>query len=139
MKMLWHGIRSTVNTSNKNQASHICQLNVNGKLISDPVKMPNIFNKYFVKVCCNIDKSIPRTKKSALDYLKKQNPNSLFLAPVTPQEIETIIQSFDKNKSVDHTLFDPIFLLKLLVHIFRNLYPPSSIINLLKLVFSHKT
>ena len=71
MKMLWHGIRSIVNTSNKNQASHISQLNVNGKLISDPVIMANIFNKYFVNVGCNIDKSIPRTKKSALDYLKK--------------------------------------------------------------------
>ena len=39
MKMLWHGIRSIVNTSNKSQASHISKLNVNGKLISDPVKM----------------------------------------------------------------------------------------------------
>ena len=65
MKMLWHGIRSIVNTSNKNQASHISQLNVNGKLISDPVKMANIFDKYFVNVGCNIDKSISRTKKSA--------------------------------------------------------------------------
>ena len=91
MKMLWHGIRSILNISNKNQASHICQLNINGKLISDPVKMANIFNKYFVNVGCIIDKSIPRTKKSASDYLEKQNPNSLFLAPVTPQETETII------------------------------------------------
>ena len=49
MKMLWHGIRSIVNTSNKNQASHISQLNINGKAISDPVKKATIFNKYFVK------------------------------------------------------------------------------------------
>ena len=68
--MLWHGIRSIVNTSNKNQASHISQLN--GKLISDPVKMAHVFNKYFVNVGHNIDKSIPRTKKSALDYLKNK-------------------------------------------------------------------
>ena len=110
MKMLWHGIRSIVNTSNKNQASHISQLNVNGKLISDPVKMANIFNKYFVNVGCNTDKSLPRTKKSVLDYLKKQNLNFLFLAPVTPQEI--IIQSFDKNKSVGPYSI-PVFLLKI--------------------------
>ena len=133
MKMLWHGIISIVNTSNKNQASHISQLNVNGKLISDPVIMANIFNKYFVNVGCNIDKSIPRTKKSALDYLKKRNPNSLFLAPVTSQEIETIIQSFDKNKSVGPYSI-PIFLLKTLSSYISK---PLSI-NLLKLVFSHK-
>ena len=126
MKMLWYGIRSIVNTSNKNQASHISQLNVNGKLISDPVKMANIFDKYFVNVGCNIDKSIPRTKKSTLDYLKNQNPNSLFLAPVTPQEIETIIQSFDKNKSVGPYSI-PIFLLKTLSS--YNSKPLSSIIN----------
>ena len=49
MKMLWHGIRSIVNTINKNPASHISQLNVNGKLISGPAKMANIFDKYFVQ------------------------------------------------------------------------------------------
>ena len=41
MKVLWHGIRSIVNTSNENQASYISQLNENRKLISDPVKMAN--------------------------------------------------------------------------------------------------
>ena len=126
MKMLWHGIRSVVNTNNKNQASHSSQLNENGKLISDPVKMANIFNKNFVNVGWKIDKSIPRTKKSALDYLTKQNPNSLFLATVTPQEIETIIQSFDKNKSVG--LYSiPVFLLKSLGSYISK--PLSSIIN----------
>ena len=123
--MLWHDIRAILNKSNKNQACHISQLNVNGKLISDPVKMTNISNKYFVDAGYNIDKSIPRTKKSAFDYLKNQNPNSLFLAPVTPQEIETVIQSLTKTNLSDHTVFQ-FFCLKLLVHIFQNLYPPSS-------------
>ena len=71
-----------------------------GSLFLTQLKWLNIFDKYFVNVGCNIDKSIPRTKKSALDYLEKLNPNSLFVAPVTPQEIGTIVQSFDKNKSV---------------------------------------
>ena len=66
--------------------------------------MANIFDKYFVNVDQNIDKSIPRTKKSALDYLKKTKSKfPLSLAPVTPQEIETIIQSFDKTNLLDHT------------------------------------
>ena len=134
--MLWHCIR-VVNTNNKNQASHSSQLNENEKLISDPVKMANIFNKNFVNVGCKIDKSInPRTKKSTLDYLKKQNLNSLFLATVTPQEIETIIQSFEKTNLLDHIVFQ-FFFLNVLVHIFQNLYALSSI-NLLELVFSHK-
>ena len=117
MKMLWHGIRSIVNTSNKNQASHISQLNVNGKLISDPGKMANIFNKCFVNVGCKIDKSIPRTKQSALDYLKKQNPNSLFLAPVTPQLLFSLLT---KTNLLELTVFQ-CFYLKFLVHTFENL------------------
>ena len=126
MNMLWHGIILIVNTNNKNQASHISQLNDNEKLISDPVKMANILNKYFVNVGHNIDKSIPRTKLSALDYQKKQNSNSLFLAPGTPQEIETIIQSFDKNKSVGaYSIL--VFLLKTLSSYTSK--PLSSFIN----------
>ena len=117
VKMLWHGIRSIVNTSNKNQASHISQLNENGKLISNPVKMANIFNKNFANVGHNIDKSIPRSEKSALDYLKKQNLNSLFLAPVTPQEIELLFSLLTKTNLLDHTVFQ-FFCLKFLVHIF---------------------
>ena len=119
MKILWHGIRSIVNTSNKSQASYFSQLNENRKLISDPVKMANIFNKYFVNVSHNIDKSIPRAKKSALDYLKKQNLNSLFLAPVTPKEIETFCV-LTKTNLLDHTVFQ-FFCFKFLVHIFQNL------------------
>ena len=92
--MLWHGIRSIVKHRQQGPSLSYFSVECEWRLISDPVKMANIFYKYFVNVGCNIDKSIPRTKKSALDYLKKQNPDSLFLAPVTPQEIETVIQSF---------------------------------------------
>ena len=48
-----------------------------------------------------IDKSIPKTRKAPLDYLKNSNPSSLFLSPVTPDEIEIIIKSLNtKNRLV---------------------------------------
>ena len=61
--------------------------------------MANIFNQYFINVGLNVDKSTPRTKKSPLSYLKGRNPESLFLAPVTSEEIKIIIKLLDKNKS----------------------------------------
>ena len=75
--------------------------------------MANIFNQYFINVGSNLDKSIRRTKKSPLSYLKGRNPEPLFLAPVTSEEIETIIYSLDKNKSTGPYSI-PVFLLKVL-------------------------
>ena len=92
MKILWSRIKSIVNVKAKNQPSQISHLLDNGKRIDDAVKMANIFDHYFVNVSLNIDKSIPRTKKSPTDYLKIRNSNYLFLTPVTEQEIEIIIQ-----------------------------------------------
>ena len=100
--MLWTGITSIINVKAKNQIS-----------VNDPVKMANIFNKFFVDVGPNVDKSISRTKKSPLDFLKDRNPNSMFLAPVTPQEIEIITRSLTTKKSIGPFRI-PIFLLKIL-------------------------
>ena len=126
IKMLWTGIKSIVNTKSKNQFSQISHLLDNGKWINDPVKMANIFNHYFVNAGSCIDKSIPRTKKSPMDYLKSSNPNSMLLAPVKEQEIEIIIQSLNPKKAIGPYSI-PTFLLKILSKYIVKL---SQIINL---------
>ena len=97
MKMLWSGIRSIVTVKKNSNTFHISHLLINDSRESDPTKMANIFNQYFVNVGTKIDKSIPRTKKSSLSYLENRNSDSLFLAPVTPNEIEIIINSLNKS------------------------------------------
>ena len=99
MKMLWTGIESIISLKAKNQLSHISHLKSNDSCVTDPAEMANLFEHYFVNVGSNIDKKIPRTKKSPLAYLKKRISNSLFLSPTTPEEIETIIQSSNVKKS----------------------------------------
>ena len=111
----------------KNQISQISHLLDNGSQVNDPVKMANIFNKFFVNVGPNVDKSVSRTKKSSLDFLKDRNPNSMFLAPVTPQEIETIIRLLNIKKSIGPYSI-PVFLLKILSrHIAQ---PLAKLVNL---------
>ena len=105
MKMLWTGIKSIVNVKAKNQISQISHLLDNGSQVNDPVKMANIFNKFFVNVGPNVDKSVSRTKKSPLDFLKDRNPNSMFLAPVTPQEIETITRLLNTKNQLAHIVY----------------------------------
>ena len=82
-EMLWSGIRSIVNEKTKKQLTQTCHLLENANRTDDPTKMANIFNNYFVNVASNIDKSIPRTRKSPTDYLKNRNADSMFLSPVT--------------------------------------------------------
>ena len=113
MKMLWSGIRSIVNVKTKSQRSQILHLLENGKQVDDPVKMANMFNNYFVNVGGNIDKSIPRTRKSPMDYLLNRIPNSIVLAPVTEREIEIKIESLNQKKVIGpYSIL--VFLLKIL-------------------------
>ena len=97
-----------------------------GLCVNDSVKMANTFDKFFVNFGPNIDKSILRARKEPLDYLKNSNPRSLFLAPVTPDEIEIIIKSLNTKKSIGPYSI-PVFLLKILSrHISK---PLAQIVN----------
>ena len=113
MKILWSGIISIVNVKTKSQLSRISHLPKNGKQVDDPVEMANMFNNYFVNVGGNIDKSIPRTRKSLMDYLLKRIPNSIFLAPVTEREVKIMIESLNQKKAIGPYSI-PVFLLKIL-------------------------
>ena len=47
MKKLWSDIKSIVNVKAKNQISQISHLLDNGSQVNDPVKMANIFDKFW--------------------------------------------------------------------------------------------
>ena len=112
MKKMWSGIRSIIKM-NKKAGSGISHLTHNGKEISDPMKLANIFNNYFVNVAEKIDEKIPRTRKSLSDYLTSINDKTFFLSPVTLVEIEIIIKALQAGKAVGPYSI-PISLLKIL-------------------------
>ena len=118
----------------KTQFSPISHLVNNGTRINDSVKMANIFNNYFVNVGSQIDKTIPRTKKSPTDYLINRIPESLFLAPVTSAEIEIIINSLNIKKAIDPYSIFLFFYYKFSPDLFLNHCLLLST-NLLRLVF----
>ena len=97
MKKLWSGIETII--SHKNCSTIvICKIeHKNGNISSDPTEISNIFDDYFVNVADCVSKIIHRTPKSALDYLKNRNANSIFLTPVTHMEIEDIISNLDSS------------------------------------------
>ena len=94
------GIRSlvTIKPSNK---SDISILDSNGETITDPIKIVNSFNKYFVNVGTNVENKIPKSRIPYTDYLKKICiNNSFYLTPAHADEILDIINSLDLNKSL---------------------------------------
>ena len=113
MKKLWSGIKSII-FNKAFTASSINKIkDENGNTTSDPVKVSNILNNFFVKIADNITRNMPRTPKSPLDYITNTNQNSIFLSPVTYIEVEEIILNLDPSKSVGpHSI--PIYLLKIL-------------------------
>ena len=80
MKKLWSGIRSIINIK-QNCGFQVSQLMVEGSQINDPQKIAFAFNQYFVNVQKQVDKGIPRTMKSPMDYLTNRIGNSFFSKP----------------------------------------------------------
>ena len=99
MKKLWSGVRSIINIK-QNVNFQVSQLTVNGIEVTDPQKITSEFNKYFISVPKQVDKGIPFTRKSPVDYLQNRVDNSFFLSPADPNEIEAIMLSFNNYKSV---------------------------------------
>ena len=112
-KKLWSGIKSII--SNKNQISNKINgiRDKNGNMISNSEEISNVFNDYFVNVADNIEKAIPRTSKSPMDYLKASSPYSMFRSPTTKFEVEDVISNLDSTKSIGPNSI-PIKLLKVL-------------------------
>jgi len=71
---------------------------INGDLSSDPIRIVNHFNNYFVNIGLSLAATIPSTSKNGKDYLSTGNKNSMSMHPTTKTEIEQIIKSL-KNKS----------------------------------------
>ncbi|KAG8243116.1 hypothetical protein J6590_108674 [Homalodisca vitripennis] len=69
-----------------------------GRIEQNPQAIANLFNDYFVSVAQQLITSPPGPRPDTLRYCQHQ-PRSLFLNPVTHQEISSIIKSLKNKKS----------------------------------------
>ena len=78
----------------------ISQLNVNGKIVDDPVSITNNFNTFFANVGPETEKSVPKVPNmSPTKFLKNRNQFNLIIAHISEQEILDIIRALS-NKSI---------------------------------------
>ena len=75
IRKLWSGIRSIINIK-QNVDFQVSQLTVNNIEVTDLPKIASEFNTYFTNVPKQVDKGIPFTRKSPMDYLQNRVDNS---------------------------------------------------------------
>ena len=87
IKNTWKGIKEIISISSKKSKQKI-SLNINKKLTTDDITIANSFNDYFSTVADRLSEKIVKSKNSHHNFLKNLNENSLFLTPVSKEEID---------------------------------------------------
>ena len=81
----------------------------------------NGFNDFFVNVGPNLAKdiNIPNENTHVLDYLKSQNPESMFLASVEESEVINIVRNCKNKKSTGYDGIDMTIIKQVIYHIIK--------------------
>ena len=126
IKNTWKGVNSIISSS-KSKSNSPNSIIINKQIITDKETISNSFNEYFSSIATKLREAMPKSNIDFNKYLGASNPNSLFLSPVTPKEIEDEISLLDNNKSSGINSISPIILKKLKPKIS---IPLSSLFNL---------
>jgi len=74
----------------------------NETLITDPTEISNKSNEYFINVGPNLATKIPVSDINFSNYLDERSIKSIFLDPVTENEVEFEIRKLKENKVCGH-------------------------------------
>ena len=96
---VWKTIKSLINFK-PNKVSNLINLNINGKISSNPLEVANHFNKYFTTIASKIDKKIVKSNKKFTDFLINPNEKTFSLYLTTPEEVQDYLKNIDLGKSV---------------------------------------
>ena len=97
MKKSWNVMKSIIN---RNKV-HIYQTKFkhNGGEILDGNDISNKFNDFFINIGPTLANAIPHTSKSPLNYLRGSVSETIFLSPVTENEIGKLLLSLKNTAS----------------------------------------
>ena len=97
MKKSWNVMKSIIN---RNKV-HIYQTKFkhNGGEILDGNDISNIFNDFFINIGPTLANAIPHTSKSPLNYSRGSVSETIFLSPVTENEIGKLLLSLKNTAS----------------------------------------
>ena len=94
----WQGIKQIILMKKTNDIQ-LNGLQVNNMIVNDSISTASEFNEFLGSVAKEIDKKIPKFKRTYTEYLQNRNLNPFLPKPVTKSETEKIIM-FSKKKPV---------------------------------------
>ena len=102
-KRLWKLINEIIGKKNQTQTT-IDAIKVDNILRHNPKTITNELGRYFANVGKAYASKVPHSSTTTKEYLEKipTNPKSLFFSPVSPTEIENIINKLEPKKSSGH-------------------------------------
>ncbi len=137
MAKQWSIMKDRIGKKRNNQITS-CFKSAN-RILKDKKSIANSFNTYFVNVGPTLAQKIPEQVKKPEDFLVGNYNYSMFLMPITPQEIVTITSSLKNGadgvdgvqmkiiKQVIHEISSP------LCHVFNLSFQQGIFPNILKL------
>ena len=96
-KKTWNLINTFTKTKKVN--SNITELKEEGRIITDSMDIANSFNSFYSNVGALQASTIPESNINPKDFLNENHPDSMFLHPVTKEEIEKAGQKLAKKQS----------------------------------------
>ena len=100
IKRMWSLINGIIKPSSKSKRGYIKELNVDGSIISDGLRIANELNDYFVNVGANISPSFMNNICHS-QFLTENFSDSFFFAPATNEDIRKYISLKNKKCSID--------------------------------------
>ena len=96
MKKSWGIIKDIIN-KNKDPVRQTKFKLSNGSTTTDKMSISEHFNDFFIKFGPNLAKLIPHVKKVPMAYMGDAVQDTIFLDPVTFDEISTIVSNLKNN------------------------------------------
>ena len=119
IKKLWKGVNTFL--SRKIQDTSPYCLSNNNEIITNPNRIVTIFNDYFCGIAKELSSKLPNVLgKNHSDFLNDPCMNSLFLKPITRENVKDIIDGLDASKAI-YIYNYPIKAIKLLSHVISDL------------------
>jgi len=92
----WKEINSLIGRKVKKKSVNLLELD--GRQVTDPLQMANMFRDYFAGVAGQLDNAIPPSNVSPLHYMGEPSENSMFADPTTAFEVQQIISKLPNKQ-----------------------------------------
>ena len=115
-KETWKIIKSLLNKKSK-KSYYPSEFKNNGSTISGNKKIAEYFNQFFVNIGPSLARTIPKCNTSFVSYLGDRVEESLFLNPVSEEQILAIVCKCKSKKSKGYDGIDMCLVKKIVPHI----------------------